>query len=124
MELIFRISLFIAGVINLLPSILTFFPKKIAKSYGVGEPNSNQELLLRHRAAMFGMIGGLMIFAAISQKCYEIATFIGFFSMISFVLLYFLIGKNNINQALKKVMLIDLVAIGILAIGFGLYYYS
>ena len=95
MELIFRISLFVVGVINLLPSILAFLPKKIATSYGVSEPNSNQELLLRHRAAMFGMIGGLMVFAAIAQKYYEIATFIGFFSMISFVLLYFLIGKNN-----------------------------
>jgi hypothetical protein len=33
MELIFRITLFIAGVINLLPSVLAFLPDKISKSY-------------------------------------------------------------------------------------------
>jgi heme A synthase len=116
MELIYRITLFIAGVINLLPSILAFLPDKISKSYGIDVPNANYELLLRHRAILFALIGGLMIFSAVTKKYYEISTLVGLVSMVSFVLLYFLIGKG-INAELNKVMFIDIVAIVILLVG-------
>jgi heme A synthase len=117
MELIFRITLFIAGVINLLPSVLAFLPDKISKSYGIEIPNENYELLLRHRAILFGIIGGLMIYSAVAKKHYEVSTVIGLISMISFIVLFFLIGKD-INSDLKKVMTIDIVGTVILCIGF------
>ena len=123
MELIFRISLFIAGVINILPSILAFLPNKISKSYGVELSNGNYELLLRHRAALFGIIGGFMLFSAISKKYYEGSTIIGPISIFSFIVLYFLIDKE-INSELKKVMQIDVVATIILVMGFVLYLIS
>ena len=116
MELLFRITLFVAGVINLLPSLLAFLPDKIAKSYGIPIPNANYELLLRHRAILFGIIGGLMIYSAIAKKYYTIATTVGLISMVSFILLYFLIGKD-INSELKKIMIVDIVATGILCLG-------
>ena len=120
MELIYRITLFIAGLINLLPSLLAFLPDKISKSYGVEIPNANYELLLRHRAILFGIIGGLMIFSAILKKYYELSTIAGLVSMTSFIIFYFLIG-NNINSELKKVMIIDVFATVILCIGFILF---
>jgi heme A synthase len=120
MELLFRITLFVAGVINLLPSLLAFLPDKIAKSYGIQIPNANYELLFRHRAILFGIIGGLMIYSALVKKHYELSTMAGLVSMTSFVVLYFLIGKD-INSELKKVMMIDVVAIVILCAGFLLY---
>jgi len=120
MELIYRITLFIAGLINLLPSLLAFLPDKISKSYGVEIPNANYELLLRHRAILFGIIGGLMIYSALVKKHYELSTIAGLVSMTSFIILYFIIGKD-INQELKKVMMIDVVATVILCIGFILF---
>jgi hypothetical protein len=120
MELIFRITLFIAGVINLLPSVLAFLPDKISKSYGIEIPNENYELLLRHRAILFGIIGGLMIYSAVAKKHYEVSTVIGFISMISFIVLFFQIG-GDINSELKKVMTIDIVGTVILCIGFILF---
>jgi heme A synthase len=120
MELIFRITLFIAGVINLLPSVLAFLPDKISKSYGIEIPNENYELLLRHRAILFGIIGGLMIYSAVAKKHYEVSTVIGLISMVSFIVLFFLIGKD-INSELKKVMSIDIVGTVILCIGFILF---
>jgi heme A synthase len=116
MEFIYRMTLFIAGLINLLPALLAFLPDKISKSYGIDIPNSNYELLLRHRAILFGIIGGLMIFSAVVKKYYEIATTAGLISMLSFIILYFLIDKD-INSELKKVMMIDVVATGILCFG-------
>jgi heme A synthase len=120
MELIFRITLFIAGVINLLPSVLAFLPDKISKSYGIEIPNENYELLLRHRAILFGIIGGLMIYSAVAKKHYEVSTVIGLISMVSFIVLFFLIGKD-INSELKKVMTVDIVGTVILCIGFILF---
>jgi heme A synthase len=120
MELLFRIALFISGIINILPSLLAFLPDKISKSYGIEIPNANYELLLRHRAILFGIIGGLMIYSALVKKYYELSTIAGLVSMTSFILLYFIIGKD-INQELNKVMMIDVVATVILCIGFLLF---
>ena len=120
MELIYRIALFIAGLINLLPVLLAFLPEKISKSYGIDVPNANYELLLRHRAVLFGIIGGLMIYSAIAKKYYEIATTFGLISMISFTILYFFIGKD-INSELKKVMMVDVIATVILCSGLLLF---
>lgn len=116
MELFFRISLLIAGVINFLPSLITLMPERIAEAYGVEVSDVNMELLLRHRALMFGVLGGVMIYAAITKKNYTLATVMGLISMVGFVLLYFYIG--GINAELYNVLMIDIVAIVLLLIGY------
>ena len=121
MEIIFRITLFLAGVINFIPSSLAFLPKKINASYGINVTDGNLELLLRHRAVLLGIIGGLMIFSAISKRYYDLSVIIGSISMVSFVILYHNIG--TINDELKKVMLFDVAAIVILAIGCFCYHF-
>ena len=120
MELVFRICLFIAGIINIVPSILAFLPDKIQTSYGVEIPNANYELLLRHRAVLFGIIGGIMIYSAISKKYYSLAVVIGLISMFSFFVLKKLVN-GEINPELQKVMNIDIAGIIILLIGFVLF---
>lgn len=120
MENIYRIALFLAGIINILPAFLAFIPDKISKSYGIELPNGNYELLLRHRAILFGIIGGLMIYSAIAKKYYTIATSVGLISMVSFILLFFLIGKD-INSELKNIMIVDIVASFILCLGLLLF---
>jgi len=116
MELIFRICLFIAGVINFVPSILAFFPDKISSSYGVDISNTNYELLLRHRAVMFGIIGGIMIYSALTKRNYSMAIVIGLISMVSFFILY-KFQQGEINPELTKVMRIDVVGIVVLLVG-------
>ena len=119
METIFRITLFAAGAINILPSILAFLPEKISNSYGIELPNVNFELLLRHRAVLFAIVGGLMVYSAVSKNFYSISVTVGLISMISFIILYFLM--NGINPELEKVMKIDLIAVIVLLVGFILY---
>jgi len=114
MEWVFRIALFITGIINIVPSVLAFLPDKIPTSYGIDKLDSNLELLLRHRAILFGIIGGWMIFSALSKRYYEISVIAGLVSMASFVVLYFLANKH-ISPELRKVMLIDVAAIIILS---------
>lgn len=120
MEIVFRISLLLAGAINTLPALLVFIPQKISTSYGINVPDANYELILRHRAVLFGIVGGLMIFSALTKKYYEVATLAGFVSMLSFVFLYFMIG--GVNEPLRKVMIVDVVASIILLIGTVVYW--
>jgi len=122
MEALFRISLFIAGGINFLPSLLVFSTEKLSKSYGIKLPNSDLELLLKHRAILFGIVGGLMIYSSITKKHYSMSVTVGLISMVSFILLYLLIGE--INDELGTIMVFDLVAILILTIGYLLYRYK
>jgi hypothetical protein len=61
-----------------------------------------------------------MIFSAIIRKHYEIATTAGLISMLSFIILYFLIGKD-INSELKKVMIADSIATAMLCVGLILF---
>lgn len=119
MEILFRIILFIAGAINFLPSILAFLPEKISNLYGIDIPNADFELLLRHRAVLFGIIGALMIYASITKKFYSLSVAVGLISMISFITLYF--STNGINTNLETVMKIDLGAVVLLLIVFLLY---
>jgi len=120
MEVIFRISLFIAGIINIIPSILAFVPDKISSSYGIEIHDANYELLLRHRAVLFAIVGGIMIYSAITKKYYSLALIVGIISMLSFVILLFLI-KGDINSELHSVMKIDVIGIMILLIGYACY---
>ncbi len=119
MELLFRILLFITGAINVLPAILVFSSEKLSKSYGIEIPNPNFELLLRHRAVLFGIVGGLMLYAAILKKHYSLSITVGLVSMISFIVLYF--SLEGINQNLEKVMRIDFIATALLIIVFAVY---
>jgi len=123
MESLFRITLFLAGVVNFIPSLIVFLPSKISDSYGVILPDANFELLLRHRAILFGIVGGLMIYAALSKKQYLMATTFGLISMSSFIMLSFIID-GNLNDELQKVVIIDGVVIGILLIGYILFKFN
>lgn len=120
MELIFRICLFIAGVIKFLPSILAFLPKKIGNSYGIEVLNANYELLLRHRAVLFGIVGGIMIYSALTKENYPLAVCVGFISFVSFIILVQFVN-GDINPELKRVLKIDIIGLIILLIGFVVY---
>ena len=120
MEVAFRVCLFIAGVINFVPVMLAFLPSKISESYGVDVSDVNYELLLRHRAILFGIIGGVMIYAAFSKKYCDLAFTIGFVSMISFFVLVKLMD-GDVNTELRNVLNIDIAGIVILLIGLVLY---
>jgi len=53
-----------AGVINFLPVMGVFSGARIESLYGVELSDPTLEVLLRHRAVLFGLLGGFMIVAA------------------------------------------------------------
>ena len=105
MENLYRLILLITGLVHILPFSFLFFTEQLQKSYGVDISDANLQLLLRHRAIFFGLIGVGMILSAIKKSFYGWASAIGLISMLSFVWLFYQIG--GINQQLRFVMLID-----------------
>ena len=99
---------------------MAFLPSKISASYGVEVLNVNYELLLRHQAALFIVVGALLIFSAVTKRHYGTATTAGLFNMVSFIVLYLLAG-SGVNAELKKVMRLDGAAL-ILAVAAVLYF--
>jgi hypothetical protein len=120
MELILRIALFLTSIVNILPTLGAFLPSKMKDAYGIDMSDANFELLLRHRAVLFGIVGGFMLYAAITKNYLSVASIIGLISMISFLILYF-ISTGHINEPLKKVMKIDAVAAILLLIAYLAY---
>ena len=87
---------------------LAFFAEKISKSDGIDISNASLELLLRHRAVLFGIVGTLTLYSAIMKLHYSLSTTVGVISVVSFIVLYYQIGQ--VNKELKTVMIIYVVA--------------
>lgn len=123
MERFYRLCLIISGIVNALPALAAFLStERISVSYGVDLQNGNLELLLRHRAIFFGMLGLFMILSGIRKRYYQLSTMAGLISMGSFILLYFLIGE--ISQELTRIMIVDMGAASLLLVSFLLFRFS
>lgn len=105
----------IAGLINFAPLAGVFGDQIVASAYGINVANAELSLLLRHRAVLFGIVGGLLLVAAFRPTLRPTATICGFSSMISFAGLYLFIGPTT--DELAGVFRFDLV--GIAALGAG-----
>ena len=110
-------TLLIVGVIHLLPAIGMISVTKVSRLYGVEVDEPNLELLLRHRAVLFALVGGFLVFAAFQPR-YQAAAFVaGMISVVSFLWLALAIG--NLNARLKRVVIVDLLAAVLLLAGAG-----
>ena len=105
MEKFYRLILLITGMVHILPFSFLFFTEQLQKNYGVDMSDANLQLLLRHRAVFFGLIGFGLILSAIKKSYYGWASTIGLISMVSFIVLFYQI--EGVNQRLRSVMLID-----------------
>lgn len=104
--------LIVVGLINFLPVVGVVSSQAIAKAYGVDEPSADSALLLRHRAALFGIVGGFIMVSALFEPLQLAAVIMAYLSMLSFVLLARMVGP--IGASLSRVRNIDVVAIVLL----------
>lgn len=115
MTLVFRSCLLGVGLLHVLPASLVFFPDQLPNFYGIVPSDDNYVLLMRHRAVFFGLVGGLLLFAAITRQYESLAVTIGLLSMVSFIILSYWNG-SDIHPALVRVRYIDIVATVLLAL--------
>jgi hypothetical protein len=102
----------VAAVINFAPVLGLFSPERMGPFYGIDLDDPNLQILMRHRAILFGLVGGLLFVAAFHPPLRALGYVVGFSSMVSFLLIAWMVG--GYNAEIQRVMAID--AVGIVAL--------
>lgn len=114
LDLLVAIVLFVVGLVNLLPLAGVLSSRALAEAYGIDEPSGDLALLLRHRAVLFGIVGGILLTSVFVPPLQLTAIVVGYISMASFVLLA--VMEKSIGQKLVRVKNIDIAAIVLLSV--------
>ena len=113
MKTLWILLILVAAAINLAPVLGAASPDRMRSLYGVALEDPNLLILMRHRAVLFGIVGGLLLGAAFHQPLRAVAYAAGFTSMLSFLLIAWLVG--GYNPHLGRVVLVDLVGLAALS---------
>jgi hypothetical protein len=103
----------IAAAINLAPAMGAVLPERMPAFYGVRLDDPNLQILMRHRAVLFGLVGGLLLVAAFHPPLRTLGYVVGFSSMLSFLLIAWQVG--GYGAELQRVIRVDVVGIAALA---------
>ncbi|HSW12885.1 MAG TPA: hypothetical protein VLI06_08610 [Solimonas sp.] len=86
-EALLSLSLVVAAGINLLPLIGLLSASRLEALYGIPVRDPTLELLLRHRALLFGLLGSLLLAGTFIRELQTPAIIAALVSMIGFLLL-------------------------------------
>jgi hypothetical protein len=103
----------VAAAINLAPAAGAVLPERMAALYGLAIDDPNLEILMRHRAVLFGIVGSLLVAAAFHRPLRAVGYVAGFTSMLSFLLIAWLVG--GYSEQIQRVVIVDLAGIAALA---------
>ncbi len=112
MNKIYLALLFIVGVINFLPIIGVLSIDTVNQAYSLSVSDNNLAILLRHRALLFGLIGGFVIYSVFSPQYQIAAMVLAAVSMLGYLILFWFVGESN--SALLKVAQIDIIGVVLL----------
>ena len=113
-ERIITLMLLIIGVIHLLPLTGVIGAERLSALYGLNISEPNLEILMRHRAVLFGLLGGFFVYAAFKPGLQNIAFIAAFVSVGSFFYLAFSVG--GYNDAVGRVVTADYIAAACLVV--------
>jgi hypothetical protein len=85
----------VVAVLHLLPISGFFGVEQLASLYEIKITDGNLEILMRHRAILFGILGGFLAYAAFTPAIQPIAFLAAFISVASFFFLSFSVGEYN-----------------------------
>ncbi|MEE4360745.1 MAG: phosphopantetheine adenylyltransferase [Pseudomonadales bacterium] len=105
----------LAALVNLLPTLGVLSAQRLEGLYRIELTDPDLILLLRHRALLFAIVGGLLLGVAFRPAWRDPATAAGMLSMLSWILLLVLGGVAN--ATLVRIAWIDALAAALLALG-------
>lgn len=106
--------LLLVALIHALPLAGVLSAAALQRLYGVPVETAPLELLLRHRAVLFGLLAAFLAFAAFRPALHGLALVAAGVSVGTFLLLGLLVGP--LNRELTTVFRVDLVAMALLAV--------
>ena len=99
----------IVGLINIVPVIGVISAQKLESTYFVTLAGNDLAILLRHRALLFGILGAYILYSAFSPFHQFAAMIMAGVSMVGFAVL--VLGTGGYNEAIGKVLFIDILGI-------------
>lgn len=121
-ERIITVLMLVVAAIHLLPVTGVLGGERLSSLYDVNIADQNLELLLRHRAVLFGLLGVFLAYAAFTPALQPIAFVAAFVSVISFLILAS--SVDHLNVAVRKVVTADIIATVSLVVAFLFYLHS
>jgi hypothetical protein len=109
----------VPGIIHLLPLSGLMGAEALTRLYGLDFGDPNLEILMRHRAVLFGMVGALLVAAAFHVRLRGPALLVGLVSVLSFLALAW--GVGGYGAAVQRVVVADVVALACLLLAAGLH---
>jgi hypothetical protein len=122
MNKLIAILLGVAGVIHLLPLSGVLGAERLVSLYGMPFDDPNLQIMMRHRAVLFGLLGAFMLLAAFRTEYRMLAIGAGLASAASFLWLAWTTG--GYNAAIGRVVAADVLAVACLAVALVLHLLS
>lgn len=110
--------LLLVALAHAVPALAAFDADLLPVFYGVAAVDPNLEVLLRHRAMLFGIVAGILALGAFVPAYRMLALGVGWVSVVSFLDLA--MSTDGISDAVRRVVLVDLGLGGALVIATGL----
>jgi hypothetical protein len=107
--------LVVVATIHLLPLSGALGGERLAALYGLPFDEPNLQILMRHRAVLFGLLGAFLLYAAFQPALQLLAFVAAFASVVSFLWLAWSVGGYSAQMG--RVFTADLVALACLLVG-------
>jgi hypothetical protein len=114
MRFVVPVVLWLVALIHALPVLGVLGGSQLSRLYGLPIQDPNLEIVLRHRAVLFGLLAAFLAYAAMRPELRGLALVAGIVSVSSFVLLAQSVG--GYNAALATVVRVDVVALVLLVL--------
>jgi hypothetical protein len=108
MRFILPIMLLVVGIIHILPLSGVLSAARLFELYGMTFDDPNLEILMRHRAVLFGLLGIFLICSAFMPSLQLPALIAGFLSVVSFLYLSYTVG--GYNEQVNRIVIADKAA--------------
>ncbi|MGB8328550.1 MAG: hypothetical protein WCE62_00375 [Polyangiales bacterium] len=118
-ETLITLLMLIVAAIHLVPITGFFGARRLSALYGIEVDSPDLEILMRHRAALFGILGTFFAYAAFVPAVQPIAFGGAAASLAFFFYLAFVVG--NFGDKIRKIVLGDVIAVVALIAAVALY---
>lgn len=115
MRYVVPVVLVLVGIIHALPLLGVTGGARLANLYGITDMDASLEILLRHRAVLFGLLAAFLGYAAFKPELHGPALMVATVSVVSF--LAFALTSGGYSPAVATVVKADLIAAVLLVIG-------
>ena len=115
MRFIVPAMLLVVGIIHILPLSGVLSAARLFDLYGISFDDPNLEILMRHRAVLFGLLGMFLLSSAFLPNLQLAALITGFVSVVSFLYLAYSVG--GYNDQVNRIVIADKAALVCLLVG-------